>query len=432
MLFRRPSRFVLLLAVGALGLAGCEPYLSMTDQIPAQTRRAASLMPEAPRYVGMVDVETALRQFEELRGENLSDSLRQTDDPQVRALLSATGIDLETDVQAVYGALDDEQAFSAVLFANLTPEQMDRYMASASGDGGRATTYRDAPLYHLTFGERDAAPADTLSVAFVEEGMLAMGMDPGRVTAMVDRHRAEDPVGLSANEDYMALVERVGHGSTAWLAGRDVVETALRDSSAEKPSPTDGTSQVNRAGVQNALTKWTDRMLGISDVDVSSFKGRAEEKVNRLKERLREQAVSITLTDGGLQGEVYLTMEDNASASSVVDVAEGAVAVAKLSDEELDDRQRDLLDEIEIERTGTIVRVQFALDRDRLRKSVGGEGPATAIRPIDPSTRPPTSPTRRLRSINSPSIAFQVAPIRNATHSTNGLSTPLRRTGASV
>ncbi len=432
MRIRRPSRFVLLLAVGALGLAGCEPYLSMTDQIPAQTRRAASLMPEAPRYVGMVDVETALRQFEELRGENLSDSLRQTDDPQVRALLSATGLDLETDVQAVYGALDDEQTFSAVLFANLTPEQMDRYMASAPGDGGRATTYRDAPLYHLTFGAAEAAPTDTLSVAFVEEGILAVGMDPRRVTAMVDRHRAEGPVGLSANEDYMALVERVGHGSTAWLAGRDVVETALRDSSAEKPSPTDGASQINRAGVQNALTEWSDRMLGLSEVDVSSFKGQAGDKVNQLTEQLREQAVSITLTDAGLQGEVYLTMEDNASASSVVDVAEGAVGVAKLSDDELDDRQRDLLDEIEIERTGTIVRVQFALDRDRLRESVGEEGRATAVRPIDPPTRPPTSSTHRFRSINSSSVAFQVPPTRDATHATNGLSTRLRRTGASV
>lgn len=424
MFVRRSSLFVFL-AVGALALAGCEPYLSMTDQIPAQTRRAAALLPETPRYVGMVDVKTALGQIEELRGQNLSDSLRQTDNPQLRTFLDATGFDLQTDVKAAYGSLDEKQ-FSAVLFTNLTPEKMDRYVEATPR--GESTTYRDVPLYHLPLGTENPDAADTLSVAIVEEGMLAVGMDRKRVTAMVDRHRSADPVGLRANEDYMTLVKRVGHGSTAWLAGRDVVETALRDSSGGDRSASGGASRVSQAGVQRALATWTDRMLGLSKVDVSSFEGRAKREVNRLKEQLREQAVSLTLTDAGLEGEVYLTMNDNAAASSVVDVAEGAVAVAKLSTDDLDDRHRDLLDEIEIERNGAIVQVHFSLDRGRLRKSMEEERRATVVRPSDPSIRPLTSSIRRLRGINSSSVACQGGPIRSATSSTNGFSTPSHRT----
>jgi hypothetical protein len=380
--------------------------MSMTDQIPAQTRRAAALLPETPRYVGMVDVETALRHLEELRGNELADSLRQTDSPQLRAFLDATGLDPKTDVTAAYAALDGKQTFSAVLFANLTPEQMDRYVDAASGERVQGTTYRDVPLYHLAVGSEGPDPADTLSAAFVEEGMLAAGMDAGRVRAMVDRHRSGTQAGLGANEDYMALVKRVGHGSTAWLAGRDVVETALRDSGAVEAPTGTGPSRVSQAGLQRALAQWTDRMLGLSEVDVSSFRGRAGGKMGRLKEKLREQAMSITLTDAALRGEVYLTMEDNASASSVVDVAEGAVAVAKLSRDDLDDRHRDLLDEIEIERNGTIVHVHFSLDRERLRKSVEGERPATTLRPIEPSARLLTSTTHRSRSTNRASVVF--------------------------
>ena len=402
----RPSLFTLLVVVGALGLAACEPYMSMTDQIPAQTRRAAALLPETPRYVGMVDVETALRHLEELRGQALSDSLRQTDDPHLRSFLDATGLDPKTDVKAAYAALDGKETFSAVLFANLTPEQMDRYADTAPGLDIRGRTYRDVSLYHLAFGAEAPNPDDTLSVAFVEEGMLAVGLGAGRVRAMVDRHRSGTPAGLAANEDYMALVKRVGHGSTAWLAGRDVVETALRDSPEDQQAAGGGASRVSQAGLQRALAQWTDRMLGLSEVNVSSFEGQAGGKMNRLKKKLREQAVSITLTDVALRGEVYLTMTDNASASSVVDVAEGAVAIARLSGDELDDRHRDLLDEIEIERNGSIVHVQFSLDRERLRKSVEGERRVTATRPVDLSTQLLTSTTRRSRSINPSSGVF--------------------------
>ena len=416
-----------LVALGVLALAGCEPYMSMTDQIPAQTRRAAALLPEMPRYVGMVDVETALRHLKDLRGENLADSLRQTDDPHLRAFLDATGLDPKRDVQAAYGALGGEDAFSAVLFANITTEQMDRYLKEAPGGGGRATTYRDVPLYHLTFGATDDASTDTLSVAFVEEGMMAVATKAGRVTAMIDRHKAPKQAGLRANESYMTLVKRVGHGSTAWLVGRDVVQSALRDTATHgRTASSTQVPRVSQAGLQHALADWTDRVLGLSEV--SSFGGRAGKKVNRLKERLREQALSITLTETTLQGEVYLTMRDNASASSVVDVAEGAVAVMRLSEKELDKRQRDLLDEIEIERNGTIVHVHFALDRDLLREEANSEPRATAVRRADSSTRQPTVTIRRFCSINHDVVPFQPEPTICATESRVGLSTPVHCT----
>jgi len=391
----RPPQLLLLIALSALGLVGCEPYMSMTDQIPAQTRRATALLPETPGYVGMMNVKTALRHLDDLQGKNLVDSLRQTDNPQAQAFLDATGINLKQDVQAAYGVIEGEEAFSAVLFANLTTEQMDRYLEAMPNGDGTATTYRQVPLYHLT----DSESADTLSIAFVEDGMMAASTSPRRTTAMVDRHKATEQAGLRTNEEYMTLIKRVGHGSTAWLVGRDVVETAFQDSSASpKESEQSGEApEVSQAGLQQALAEWSDRMLGLSDV--SSFDGRAQKEVDRLKKRLREQALSITLTDTEVEGEVYLTMRDNASASSVVDMAEGAVAVLQLSEEDLDERQRDLLDEIEIDRRGPIVHIHFALDREQLRKQAETKRRA-AVRRGDPSTRQPTLAIRRISSIN--------------------------------
>lgn len=365
------SLWVFVFVIGALGLTGCEPYMSMTDRVPAQTRQAAALLPETPRYVGMVDLETTIRHLDDLRDANLADSLRRTENPSLRAFLDATGIDPATDVQAAYGALEGKEAFSAVLFANLTSDQMDRYLDRVPDGRGRATTYRDVPVYHLALGET-AGPRDTLSVAFVDEGTIAVATAPDRVTAMVNRHRAEQ-AGLDDNESYMALVERVGHGSTAWLAGRDVVESALRDSAETREGgKASATSEVSQAGLQRALSEWSDRVLGLSEV--SSLEGRTGGRVERLKRRLREQAVSITLTETALDGEVYLTMEDDASAASVVDVAEGAVAVMKLSRDDLDERHRNLLDEIRVDRTGSIVHLEFSLDRSQLREKLRGEG----------------------------------------------------------
>jgi hypothetical protein len=389
-----------LLAV--MGLTACEPYMSMTDRIPAQTRRAATLLPHNPRYVGMLEVAPMLREVQALRGESLVDSLQQTDNPYVRRFLDATGIDLTADVKALYGAFEGDESFSAVLFGNLTPEQMDRYLQRAPAGAGRATSYRDVPLYHLTLA--DGPVGDTLTVAFVGSGTMALSMRADRVTAMVDRS-IEDEGGLAANDTYMTLVKRVGRGSTAWLAGRDVLQTALRDEApaarrdaaeegpadeqtAEERTAEEGTDaetvpDVTQAGVQRALSEWSDRVLGLSKV--SSLDGRAGRKVKQLRRRLREQAVSLTLTDAGLEGEVYLTMRDEASASSVVDVAEGLVAMLKLSGDDLDARHRDLLDEVAVDRDGPIVHVQFALDRSTLRSELRCEPAARRAPPSSSS-----------------------------------------------
>jgi len=155
MAVRRPSALLFVL-LAAVGLTGCEPYMSMTDRIPAQTRQATSLLPEAPRYAGMVDLETIMGQVDELGEMNLADSLRRTDNARLQAFLDATGMDPETDLKAVYGAIGDGSSFSAVVFADLTPDQMDRYLNQAPDGSGRATTYRDVPVYRLHTGSRIA------------------------------------------------------------------------------------------------------------------------------------------------------------------------------------------------------------------------------------------------------------------------------------
>lgn len=432
---RRSFARGLVLALGVLCLPACEPYMSMTDQVPSQTRRAAALLPDTPQFVGMVDVETALQQTEALGGTGLVDSLRRSDNPYLRSFLAATDLNLRTDVAAVYGATAGKQ-FSAVVFGDLTAGQMDRYLAQAPPDAGRATTYRGVPLYHLVLAPNAPDAGDTLSVAFVGEGTMAVARAPEQATAMVDRHRAAQG-GLRSNDAYMALVKRVGRGSTAWLAGRSVVETALRDSAAQEGAVRDSAVQdavrdsaagtpplggegrsVTRAGVQGALAEWADRVLGLSEV--SALDGRADERFGRLARRLREQALSVRLTDAALEGEAYLTMRDEASASSVVDLAEGAVAVLKLSRDGLDERHRSLLDDVEIDREGAIVHIRFSLERSLLREQVPNGRRATARR-VDSSIRPVTSTIRR-----TPGITQGAAALENATSSTIGVSVSTR------
>lgn len=422
MTYRQPFVWGLVLALGGLSLTACEPYMSMTDQVPSRTHRAAALLPDTPQFVGMVDLGTALEQIEALRGTGFVDSLRQSDNPYLRSFLEATDLNLRTDVAAVYGATAGAGPFSAVVFGDLTAEQMDRYLAQAPPDAGRATTYRGVPLYQLVLAPDAPDAADTLSVAFVGEGTMAVARARGPVTAMIDRHRATEG-GLRSNDAYMTLVKRVGRGSTAWLVGRNVVETALRDSAtrgAVQDSALGAASQgakersMARAGVQGALAEWADRVLGLSEV--SALEGRADGRFGRLARRLREQALSVRLTDAALEGQAYLTMRDEASASSVVELAEGAVAVLKLSRDGLDERHRNLLDDVEIDQEGAIVHVRFSLARSLLREQVP-DGRRAAVRRADPSIRPATSTIRR-----QPGITRGAAALESATSSLVGLS----------
>ena len=366
MTVRRPPVLVALLVL-AVGLTGCEPYMSMTDRIPAQTRTATALLPDAPRYAGMVDLETVLGQVDAFGDVNLADSLRRTDNARLRAFLDATGMDPETDLKAVYGAAGDGTSFRAVVFADLTPDQMDRYLARAPEGSGRATTYRDVPVYRLVAGSDadDGSPgADTLSLAFVDSGTLAVSKEAGGVEAMVDRH-LDEAGGLRDTEAYMTLVERVGHGTTAWLVGRDVLETAFEDSSASSARP----PEASEAGIQQLLSGWANRVLGVSDAP-PAFDGAPGNKMKQLRSRVREQAVSLTLTDETLDGEVYLTMRDEESALNVVDVSKGAMAAVRLSKEKSDGLAGSLLDGVSIERDGPVVHVQFGVERDQLRRTM--------------------------------------------------------------
>lgn len=412
MVHRRIPSWVLLVAVAALGLAGCEPYMSLTDRIPAQTRQATALLPEAPRYAGMVDLETATGQIDAFGEMSMADSLRRADGTPLSTFLDATGMDPQTDLKAAYGAVEDGKSFSAVVFADLSPDQLDQYLDRAPEGAARATTYRDVPVYHLAVGEQDSShnsTPDTLSLGFIRSGMIAAAMDADRVEAMIDRHQ-DQTGGFRGNESYMTLVERVGHGSTAWLVGRDVLQTALRDSAtgttmAGSAASSEGTPAVNGAGFQQLLSAWANRMLGLPDAP-SVFKGSAGSKVERLKSRIREQAVSITLTDQTLEGEAYLTMRDETSAANVVDVSKGAIAALRLSEEEIDGITGDLLDEVTIERDGPIVHAQFAVDRAQIRKAVQTAKEEHAARRSKLSIRRSNETIRRLASITRPAPAL--------------------------
>lgn len=376
---RRLVAWTLVVAVAGVVLVGCEPYMSLTDRIPAQTRQATALLPEAPRFAGMVDLETTMGQFESWTDVDLREELREADGTRLGTFLEATGLEPETDLKAVYGAGGGDESFSAVVFADLTPGQMDQYLDRVP-NGGYATTYREVPVYHLVAGERedDTSAADTLTVGFVRDGVIVAAPEARRVEAMVDRHR-DQTVGLRGNEPYMTLVERVGHGSTAWLVGRDVLQTALRDSASGRGATGETASAPNEAGLQRMLGAWADRMLGLDETP--SFEAPDGGKFERLRRQVREQALSITLTAETVEGEAYLTMRDETSAANVVDVSKGVMAALRLSGNDGEtDGLRALLDDVSVDRDGSIVHAQFAVGREQFRQTIQAGRDASATR----------------------------------------------------
>ncbi|MFP4228210.1 MAG: hypothetical protein ACLFTE_05190 [Salinivenus sp.] len=433
----RPRSWILLAVVGLFLLGGCEPYMSMTDQVPAQTRRAANLLPGGPRFVGMVDLERAVQQVDELQ-DLTADSLRAGGPPPLRAFFDATGMDPQTDLKAVYGTIEegDPQALSAVVFADLTADQMDRFLDEAPDVSVERSTHRGVPLYRVPLravaGDEEAAgdstdeqaSPDALHLAFVDNGTVGVALDADGARAMVDRHQG-DGSRLGDDDAYMTLVQRLGRDRTAWVAGRNVLETALDDSLAlgtEDAVASDEDAEADEsgathAGIQRSLVQWSNRVLGLSEMSsgvssgVSALEEKTDGKVGELKDKIREQALALTLTDETVEGEAYLTMSDDASAGNVTEMAEGLLAVLRLSKNEFTDRQQDLLDQAAVERDGALVRVQFSLARELLRRGQD-ESSETAARvrgPVggtaragDASVRPPKEATRRLSGIMHP------------------------------
>ena len=379
---RRPPLWGLLLLAAAVGLAGCEPYMSLTDRIPTQTRQATALLPETPRFAGMVDLETATGQLGAWTEMDLREQFREAEGTRLGTFLDATGMEPETDLKAVYGAGGRGQSFSAVVFADLTPTQMDQYLDRVP-EAGHATTYREVPVYHLVSGNQtdDASAPDTLTMGFVRDGVIAAAPDARRVEAMVDRHR-DSATGLRGNEPYMTLVERVGHGSTAWLVGRDVLQTALRDSAGGRGDTAGEAPDPNEAGLQRMLGAWADRTLGLDETP--PFEAPDDSRFEQLRRQVREQAVSITLTAESMEGEAYLTMQDETSAANVVDVSKGVMAALRLSGDDAEtDGLRGVLGDVSIDRDGPIVHAQFAIGREQFRQTIqaGREAP-TARRSV--------------------------------------------------
>lgn len=391
MVSRRLVPRTLVFALAGVLLAGCEPYMSITDRIPAHTRQATALLPESPRFAGMVDLETTMGQLEVWTDVDLRDELREADGTRLGTFLEATGLEPQTDLQAVYGAGGGDDSFSAVVFADLRPAQMDQYLDRLP-EAGHATTYREVPIYHL-FNDAQGDAADTLTVGFVRDGVIVAAPEPERVEAMVDRHRDED-IGLRDNAPYMTLVERVGHGSTAWLVGRDVLQTALRDTAAREGDTAEAASAPSEAGFQRMLGAWADRMLGLDETP--SFEAPEGGKFERLRRQVREQAVSMTLSAERVEGEAYLTMRDETSAANVVDVSKGVMAALRLSggDQEVDGL-RALIDDVSIERDGPIVHVQFSVGREQFRRTLQADGDAPTARRSVASTRRANGTVRR-------------------------------------
>ncbi|PSQ89696.1 MAG: hypothetical protein BRD30_05470 [Bacteroidetes bacterium QH_2_63_10] len=162
---------------------------------------------------------------------------------------------------------------------------------------------------------------------------------------------------------------------------------------------------MNGTGFQQLLSAWSNRMLGLSDAS-SALEGSAGSKIDRLKSRIREQAVSLTLADEALKGEAYLTMRDETSAANVVDVSKGAIAALQLSEKETEEVTGGLLDEVTIHRDGPIVHVQFAVDRAQVRKAVQAGTEKRAARRSKSSIRRANRTVRRSASITRTTSAL--------------------------
>ena len=299
----RRSAALPLLLVGLL-VSGCESAVTEAGgPVSLQTTEALELLPAGAQMVGMVDFAAARESdaIEAMMGGELS-PFGQGGSPEMERLIRLTGFDPATDLDRVYVAASPEAETGAlVLYARFDRDRIERAISA------------EAPEGELTRTEIEGVPAwiaqeaegPAFAFALPNDEMMVAG-DENTVRAML----ASGGPTLTADADFMALVERARHKEGAWVVVR---------------------------GMDGAAAPGADPM--------SQLGGLAD-----------DLAMSLGFQDGGIGMDAYVVPRAGAAPADVADITRAAVSAMRM---QVKDQPAvvDVLDEVDVDEEDGGVRV---------------------------------------------------------------------------
>ncbi len=305
--------------VFAIGLTGCETDMSAPETLSLQTRNAVEVLPPDARFVGMMNVRSLRAEvlgehpfrFEEINGEAAA---------RIREFIEATGFDPANDLHEIYFAADPDQEdlFDLVVYADYEWERLHAYVQKHLTDDLDRTRYAGVTVYRAGDGDRH------VYFALTNDGMIVASSRETQVHAMIDRLSGKLS-SLEDNTETMRLIRQSANGD-AWLVACDV-----------------GSESWEREG------------------------GKYAGEAGRIAQAIRDVAVSMHMSDDGLQGTVTLVPEENVSADDLAALARGLISALK-SSENVDDEALRALDAVEVHADDGVVRITADVDHELMEK----------------------------------------------------------------
>ena len=311
------TRYALVGASGvlALGLAGgLVAYLQGGLPIAsAQTR------PDAFRYVPAAANVVAFANVRDVMYSDFRQQMREfvPDGAGQAEFQERTGINLEDDIDTVVACLvprgsEDPQGL-VVLNGRFDVARLE---ALAREHGGTVSEYQGRRMLTTTQGD------DTLAMAFVEPGVVALGSD-ALVREAIDLPSTGNDV--TSNTRLMGLLSNIDAGSNAWAIGR-----------LDGPGATD----------------WLPDEVETQIPQVAAF------------------AVGGRV-NGGLSGTVMAEARDEAAGQNLRDIIQGFLALARMQTSSRPELAS-LLDSFQLSAVGTNVSLSFALPTEFIVQLLSG------------------------------------------------------------
>ena len=230
-----------------------------------------------------------------------------------REFQEQTGIDIENDIDEVVACLvpngSDEPEGLVVLSGRFDATRLE---ALARAQGATFEEYRGRRLVKTAAGE------NTVAMAFVEAGVIAIGSEPIVRRAIDLPSTGED---VTSNERLMSLLSNIESGSNAWAIGR------LDDS---------------------AVLDWLPDEVETQIPQIAAF------------------AVGGRV-NGGVSGTVTAEARDDEAGQNLRDVLQGFLALARMQTSSRPEL-RTLLDSIQLSAAGTTVSLSFAFPPEILQQ----------------------------------------------------------------
>jgi len=300
----------------SVSLSACDAELQDTPESMSLTARGATeVMPGDVLAIGMVDLQSiADNPLTTPFGEagvftrHLEGEARARFDDFV----SVTGLDPQEDLSEVYAAIEAEgssERVSLAIYGSFDREATEAYINSRLGDALSRSDYAGVPVYSST-NDRGG-----IAFALASDEMVVASSNVEGVSAMIDRLQGNGE-SVADNE---ALMRRIARASSAG----DVWGVALKPASVDAP---DGSSEV-----ENQLAQlWLAIDAAGGGVDV------------------RSDAMDTRLQFYPAEG---------VSTADLASLLRGALALAR-AQEGMNDEQRALLDDAEINAEGDFVSFQ--------------------------------------------------------------------------